>query len=463
MPNSSESKAVRLTVKVVALAALSLALLLAPLSSATFVLGVGLVFADDDDDDGGGGGGSGRGAGSDRSYQGSGSRAFRRFFAPRRATTRQGPRRAVRAPRRAPPQVHAPSQIVAVGLGADQIASLTAGGFSVVERTPMGLASGELVTLEVPRGRSLESARDEIRALGPTISADFNHFYRPQSAGPCGGNACVAPTLVGWPSALGAGRSCDLSRVKVGLIDTAINPDHPTFAESRLEVIRLGDQAGVESGRQHGTAVASLLVGTGSTGTPGLIPDVELIAVDAFRRASRQDDRANVHDVSHAIDLLVGRSVGVANLSFSGPENTVLAKMIELASTREVILVAAAGNAGPKAKPVFPAAYEEVLAVTAVDRGKTVYRRANRGAYVDLAAPGVGVWTAASIEGARQKTGTSFAAPFVTAAAVLARASGAKTNREVQQILSDRAEDLGEPGRDSTYGWGLLNVRGLCE
>jgi subtilisin family serine protease len=104
-----------------------------------------------------------------------------------------------------------------------------------------------------------------------------------------------------------------------------------------------------------------------------------------------------------------------------------------------------------------------VLAVTAVDRGKTVYRRANRGAYVDLAAPGVGVWTAASIEGARQKTGTSFAAPFVTAAAVLARASGAKTNREVQQILSDRAEDLGEPGRDSTYGWGLLNVRGLCE
>ena len=82
-------------------------------------------------------------------------------------------------------------------------------------------------------------------------------------------------------------------------------------------------------------------------------------------------------------------------------------------------MIAAAGNDGPRAEPAYPAAYDSVIAVTAVDRSGTIYRRAIRGAHVDLAAQGVEVWTAASVKGARWKTGTSFAAPYVTAAVAL--------------------------------------------
>ena len=131
---------------------------------------------------------------------------------------------------------------------------------------------------------------------------------------------------------------------------------------------------------------------------------------------------------------------------------------------RSVVLVAAAGNRGPRAKPVYPAAYRGVIAVTAVDRNRQVYRRAGRGDHIDLAAPGVRVWTAASVRGARQKTGTSFAAPFVTAAAAIAQHHlGARGHDAVLAALAERAMDLGKTGKDTVFGHGLVQATGLCE
>ncbi len=162
-----------------------------------------------------------------------------------------------------------------------------------------------------------------------------------------------------------------------------------------------------------------------------------------------------------AIDVLVARQVSVINMSLSGPENGVLAKAIQRVDHKGIDMIAAAGNGGPGAKAAFPAAYDQVIAVTAVDRQKKPYRRANRGDYIDLAAPGVGVWAAASIEGTRPKTGTSFAAPFVTAAAALAKSRGVAID-DIAGVLTKDAEDLGEPGKDPIFGWGLLNASKLC-
>lgn len=148
-------------------------------------------------------------------------------------------------------------------------------------------------------------------------------------------------------------------------------------------------------------------------------------------------------------------------MSLSGPDNAVLAKAIELTAGKKIGLVAAAGNDGPKAKAVFPAAYDKVIAVTAVDLEKRPYRRANRGDYIDLAAPGVGVWAAASVAGARPKSGTSFAVPFVTAAMALARSQAPEA--DVQKLLMSQAEDLGETGKDDVFGYGLLNARSICD
>ena len=361
-----------------------------------------------------------------------------------------------------PNRIVTPNEIVAVGLSASQLGTLVIDGFQITARNPMTLANAEMVKLRPPRGISLALARTRIRAMAPVAVVDINHFYRPNRDIACGGRPCVAPGLVGWPGPDEGQERCSGSGTRIGLIDTAINADHATFAESRMEVIQLHADAGQESGHQHGTAVASLLVGNGKTGTPELVPGAELIAVDAFKRVGRGNDRSDAYDLARAIDLIVARNVDVVNMSLSGPDNALLAALIKLASDKGVMFVAAAGNGGPGAKPVFPAAYEEVLAVTAVDRQKNAYRRANRGDYIDLAAPGVGVWTATATSGARPHTGTSFAAPFVTAAVSLAKSSGAATGADIKSLLARNAEDLGDPGKDGIFGWGLLNARDLC-
>jgi subtilisin family serine protease len=86
-----------------------------------------------------------------------------------------------------------------------------------------------------------------------------------------------------------------------------------------------------------------------------------------------------------------------------------------------------------------------------------------QGAHVDLAAPGVEVWTAASVSGARWKTGTSFAVPFVSAAAALLRAERPDLGApQVAEELLLRALDLGDPGRDDVFGAGLVGLDALC-
>ncbi|MEM8703960.1 MAG: S8 family serine peptidase, partial [Pseudomonadota bacterium] len=161
---------------------------------------------------------------------------------------------------------------------------------------------------------------------------------------------------------------------------------------------------------------------------------------------------------------LSAEDVTVINLSLAGPRNSVVEAAIkDLSDGQGIAFAAAAGNGGAAADPVYPAAYGDVLAVTAVDRNKRVYRRANRGDYIDLAAPGVNIWTAASIKGAKWRTGTSFAVPFVSAAAAIARAKHPeKTPEEIYDLLRNAATDLGAAGRDPVYGHGLLQMDGLC-
>ena len=154
----------------------------------------------------------------------------------------------------------------------------------------------------------------------------------------------------------------------------------------------------------------------------------------------------------------------VINLSLSGPANEVLQKAIAAAQARGIVIVAAAGNNGAGAEPSYPAAYPGVVAVTAVDHDLNVYQRATRGPYVDLAAPGVNVWTASSPGPGSLKTGTSYAVPFVSAAAGILRAPVPKLEHEIRSdpLGGGHTLDLGQPGRDPTFGFGLIQMAGLC-
>jgi subtilisin family serine protease len=187
------------------------------------------------------------------------------------------------------------------------------------------------------------------------------------------------------------------------------------------------------------------------------------MAVDAFYRDGGTADRTDVTSLVTAIEALAERSVRVINMSLSGSANEVLQKAMAVARAKGIVIVAAAGNNGAGAEPSYPAVYPGVVAVTAVDHVLNVYRRATRGPYVDLAAPGVNVWTASAQGTGSLKTGTSYAGPFVSAAAGVPLALRPDLDtKSVQARLEEATLDLGQPGQDPTFGFGLIQMAGLC-
>jgi subtilisin family serine protease len=127
------------------------------------------------------------------------------------------------------------------------------------------------------------------------------------------------------------------------------------------------------------------------------------------------------------------------------------------------IVVAAAGNGVATAAPAFPAAEAGVIAVTAVDSHALPYADASRGNCVAFAAPGVRVWTPGPTPTGSYHNGTSFAAPFVTAAVAARLAGGAQPDAaRITRALASTARDLGAPGKDPVFGWGLLQAAGPC-
>jgi hypothetical protein len=412
-----------------------------------------------DDDDGGGASG-GRGSGNSGRSPGAWKPGRGSIFDLFGGRSRPRQQRRVRATQ--PPPAYAPGEIVGLGFATAQLDQLSQAGFQVLERQGVPAFDTEAVRLSIPPGQTLETARQQAAALAPQATVDFNHYYAPNAEQACRSTDCLARIVVGWPAAQPVTQACT-GAVDIGLIDTAINSDHAAFAGARIETIRLGGESARQSGRQHGTAVAALLVGSTDGRAPGLVPGGALIAVDVFSGGGRNGDRSDAFVLVRALDLLAQRDVGVINLSLSGPANLVIEQAVDRVARRGIIMVAAAGNDGPRSKPVYPAAYQQVIAVTAIDRNKRPYRRAGRGEHIDLAAPGVAVWTAASVSGARPRTGTSFAAPFITAAAALLKARDPALSPEaIHRELAESAEDLGDPGKDPVFGWGLLNARAIC-
>jgi subtilisin family serine protease len=155
--------------------------------------------------------------------------------------------------------------------------------------------------------------------------------------------------------------------------------------------------------------------------------------------------------------------VPVVNISLSGEPNLLMEAAVHRAAERGTILIAAAGNNGPSAPPAYPGAYSGVIAVTAVDQNASVFHDANQGSYIAFAAPGVRVWIPGGGSFGQYLTGTSFAAPFVAAAATLAVADERYASPDqLSRELAAHSRHLGSPGRNPIYGYGLITAVSTC-
>jgi subtilisin family serine protease len=146
-------------------------------------------------------------------------------------------------------------------------------------------------------------------------------------------------------------------------------------------------------------------------------------------------------------------------MSFAGPEDPTLHKILAAAYRRNMILIAAAGNAGPQAAPPYPAADPDVIAVTATDDNDGLYQMANRGSYIAIAAPGVEVLALAPGRAYEITTGTSVAAAHVSGiAALLLERHASLTPADVRRILMGTAKPLGTAGQSAEFGAGLAEA-----
>jgi hypothetical protein len=369
------------------------------------------------------------------------------------------------------------TELLAINLSAAALVQVKKRGFQIAgsSLSNLGLTITRLAT---PGNLDAVAARQLLQQEMPSETFGYNWLYRSyrsangndgenashvQSARLTDGNGCSAercygPTLIKWRPHL----SQCARNVRVGIVDTSFDHLHPTFNGRRLNVGSFVSGENQKAPNWHGTGVLSLLSGDPNSGTPGLIPDAEFYVADAFFEDDGGNPTSDTVSVAKALDWMEAWNVNVVNLSLEGPKDEVVHKIIQRLSTKKgVLFVAAAGNGGPTAPPSFPAAYAEVIAVTAVDKNMRSYRYANRGDYIDLAAPGVGIWTALPNRREGAQTGTSFAVPYVTAViASTYKSLQKKTKAEVLERLE--TTDIGELGGDPIYGRGLVQAPESC-
>ncbi len=241
--------------------------------------------------------------------------------------------------------------------------------------------------------------------------------------------------------------------VLVAVLDSGIDKSHPELAGSIAESFET-NQFPPEL-HKHGTGVAAVIAAHGRL--VGTAPKVRILDVRILGPAAI----GSSYNFLKGLDWASAKGARVINMSYAGPADPFARQFMNAAYAKGIVLVAAAGNAGPSSPPLYPAAEPNVIAVTATDAKDQLYEQANRGSHIAVAAPGVNITLAVPGGGYEVSSGTSFATPQVSgiAALMLARKPDL-TPDQVRAILQSTATDLGPKGPDSLFGAGLANAYG---
>jgi Subtilase family len=337
------------------------------------------------------------------------------------------------------------------------IAALKASGFNLqnsVELRALGLSVG---TIKFASENEANVALKNLRELAkniPSLIADHHAIAYPmqaaaESVAPEKQYAYALVNAIAVPKLTNA--------VNVGIVDTEIT-NASALAVSSIKTKRIFANTDKPAASDHGNAVAAIISANGN-GFEGLAQGANLRAAGVMREVAPGINATNTLLIAQALDWLVSEKVQVTNLSLGSASDEVLAAVITKSQEGGMVLVAAAGNGGALAPASYPAAYPNVIAVTAVDSQKHLYARANQGAYIVIAAPGVDVWAPVNADLTKGKlmSGTSFASPFVAAAVVrqLSESKGETSNaQQYIQKLCAKSENLGT--KTTEFGCGLL-------
>ena|GEM_PF-2278228 len=242
-------------------------------------------------------------------------------------------------------------------------------------------------------------------------------------------------------------------QVIIALIDSAIDPNQPNLAGAVTDRYDAG--CGATAPDAHGTGMAGAIASHGQL--LGVAPQAHLIAICAFGGTNSQPQSTSVR-IINGLDYAIRRGAKIVNMSFAGPHDPALSQALQIAREKGILIVAAAGNKGPKSPPLYPGADPNVMAVTATDENDSLFNGANQGEYVSIAAPGVNILVPAPDGGVQLTTGTSVATANVSGvAALLIAHKPSLTPEEIRAILVRTAKHLGSKGINRQFGAGLVD------
>lgn len=319
----------------------------------------------------------------------------------------------------------------------------TAAGVSLVETTRLDSIGLTMAAATFPKGDTVAAAIARLNAQPGVLWAQPNHIYQLM------GESTPLPKRFGLhriPAAPPVSGT-------IALIDSPVAVSHEALrgASVREERLLTNANAGI-----HGTAIASLLVGTGQV--PGIARGAQLVSFAAFEEQKKGPALSQTRTLAKAFDGAINLKPGVLNLSFGGAEDRLLARLLDAAQSRGICVAAAAGNGGKTGIVPFPASHPTSLAVTAVDEKLRAYDYATPGNRIDVAGIGVGL-LAATPKGYRAMSGTSFATAIVAGGLLrLPTCTGTQPTSDVRAAASAQARDLGVPGKDAIFGAELFQL-----
>ncbi|WP_454630228.1 S8 family serine peptidase [Bradyrhizobium cenepequi] len=327
-------------------------------------------------------------------------------------------------------------------------------GLARVEMQNFPLLGSTIGLFRITDRRPVDVVRRALAGDGSvrSVQLNFRYLLQDQKTAPTEGDpAQYALAQLRLPQAHALVRGMN---VTIAVIDSGIDASHPELANTIADTF---DAIGSKEGpHAHGTGIAGAIAAHARL--MGSAPEVRILAVRAFG-ATANGAQSSSYVILKGLDYAVLHGAQIINMSFAGPKDPVIERAVAASAARGIVLIAAAGNAGAKSGPLYPAANPNVIAVSGTDAQEKLFSASNWGNYIALAAPGADIFLPAPDGKYQIVSGTSFSAAFVSgiAALVLERNPALKPN-EVRSILTGTARDLGASGRDDLFGAGQADA-----
>jgi subtilisin family serine protease len=338
-------------------------------------------------------------------------------------------------------------------------------GLTILGTQNLGLLGVTCYRVHIDNGASMASVIEQLATYQIIAGAQANYtFYttqgqtlaqgqEPDLASLSQGEGDAAQYTIGKLGLIDIHRQFKGGNISVAVIDSQIDTKHPDLDGVVAEEF---DAVGAaDTPHSHGTGMAGAIFAHRKL--MGMAPSARLYAVHAFSSGAVSAE-STTFNILKGLEWASSKGVRVINMSFAGPRDPSMERALKAAHDKGIVLIAAAGNAGPKSPPLYPGADPNVIAVTATDANDKIFTGANRGRYIAVAAPGVDILVPAPDNAYQLTTGTSVASAEVSGlVALLLERNPDLGPEDVRKILTSSARRLSAKDRDDDFGSGLID------